>query len=62
LGEKLRLFACFRACSLIKPERIAQIKTDHIKRTQAAQQKQTSPFLTDILDDEEEIGCAACFI
>jgi hypothetical protein len=47
---------------LIKPERIAQIKTDHIKRTQATEQKQTSPFLTDILDDEEEIGCAACFI
>jgi hypothetical protein len=46
---------------LIKPERIRQIKLDTLKK----QRKTTtaaSPFLLDTLDDEEDIGCASCFI
>lgn len=46
---------------LIKPERIAQIKLEHLKKA-SGKQRTASPFLTDILDDAEEIGCAACFI
>lgn len=46
---------------LTRPERIRQIKLDTI-----AKQKRTtfvdSPFLLDILGDEEEVGCASCFI
>jgi 3'-phosphoadenosine 5'-phosphosulfate sulfotransferase (PAPS reductase)/FAD synthetase len=46
---------------LIKHERIRQIKLDTLKK----QRKTTtaaSPFLLDTLDDEEDIGCASCFI
>jgi 3'-phosphoadenosine 5'-phosphosulfate sulfotransferase (PAPS reductase)/FAD synthetase len=46
---------------LIKPERIRRIKLDAL----AKQQKNsfsTSAYLLDVLDDEEEIGCASCFI
>ena len=46
---------------IIKPERIEQIKTEYIKRTER-KSKAKSPYLIDILDEEEEIGCAACFI
>jgi len=46
---------------LIKPERIRRIKLDAL-----AKQKKTtfasSPYLIDTLDDEEEVGCASCFI
>lgn len=45
---------------LIKPDRIAQIKLEFIKKTKGA--KKASPFLLDILEEEEEIGCAACFL
>lgn len=46
---------------LIKPARLRQIKLDAIakqRRVTAA----PSPFLLDVLDDEEEAGCASCFI
>lgn len=46
---------------LIKPARLRQIKLDAI----AKQRKATvpsSPFLLDVLDDEEGAGCASCFI
>lgn len=46
---------------LIQPERIIQIKEDQLKRNQKATNKK-SPFLIDILEEEEGIGCAACFI
>lgn len=46
---------------LAKPERIRQIKLDIIKK-QNRSQSAVSSFLLDILDDEEEIGCASCFI
>lgn len=46
---------------LIKPERLRQIKLDAI----AKQRRSTTPrsvFLVDVLDDEEEVGCASCFV
>lgn len=46
---------------LIKPERIIQIKEDYIKRMER-KSKAKSPFLMDILDDDEGEGCASCFI
>lgn len=45
---------------LIKPERIAQIKREYLKRTGSEEIK--SPYLIDMLDDAEGSGCAACFI
>jgi 3'-phosphoadenosine 5'-phosphosulfate sulfotransferase (PAPS reductase)/FAD synthetase len=44
---------------LIKPERIHQIKSDHLKRSN---KNNKSPYLLDILEDAEGEGCAACFI
>ena len=46
---------------LIKPERIARIKEDYIKRTDRNKKAQ-SPFLLDILSEAEGEGCASCFI
>jgi 3'-phosphoadenosine 5'-phosphosulfate sulfotransferase (PAPS reductase)/FAD synthetase len=46
---------------LIKPDRVAQVKEEYIKRQERIFNKQ-SPYLMDILDDEEEVGCASCFI
>lgn len=45
---------------LIKPTRIAQIKMEYLQKMNG--KRTTSRFLTDILDEEEEVGCAACFI
>lgn len=46
---------------LIAPDRIKQIKTEYTKRQEKAANKNSS-FLIDILDEEEGIGCASCFI
>ena len=46
---------------LIKPERVRQIKLDHIKKTEAAAEKAKSSLLIDLLDDDD-INCANCFI
>ena len=46
---------------LIKTERIKQIKLDQLKKA-ARSSNQKSPYLTDILDEAEGEGCAACFI
>jgi len=46
---------------LIKPERITQIKQDHLKRMERAGSKK-SPYLLDNLAEAEGLGCAACFI
>ena len=46
---------------LIKPERIRQIKLDALAK-QKKSTFSTSAYLLDVLDDEEEIGCASCFI
>lgn len=47
---------------IIKPERMAQIKEDNIKRTQRIAQNKKSPYLIDLLEDAEGDGCASCFI
>jgi 3'-phosphoadenosine 5'-phosphosulfate sulfotransferase (PAPS reductase)/FAD synthetase len=46
---------------LIKPARLRQIKLDAINKERKAKGP-SSMFLLDILDDEEEVGCASCFI
>lgn len=46
---------------LIKPQRIAAIKDEYVKRMDR-KLKAKSPYLVDILDDSENEGCAACFI
>jgi len=46
---------------LIKPERIARIKEDHIKRMERNKNPK-SPYLLDILAEAEGEGCASCFI
>lgn len=45
---------------LIQPNRIAKIKNEQIKRS--TNTRNSSPYLLDIIDDAEGIGCAACFI
>ncbi|MCY4561537.1 MAG: phosphoadenosine phosphosulfate reductase family protein [Flavobacteriaceae bacterium] len=47
---------------LIQPKRIASIKNGYMKRMQRKASKNKSPYLIDILDDEESTGCASCFI
>ncbi len=47
---------------LINPVRIEQIKDDYIKKTAKNKSKIKSPYLIDMLEEEESIGCAACFI
>lgn len=46
---------------LAEPERIEQIKEEYIKRMERKSKNTKSSYLIDILDDEDE-GCAACFI
>ncbi len=46
---------------LIRPERINKIKEQHLKKS-AQQSSKKSDYLLDILDEEDERGCAACFI
>lgn len=47
---------------LIQPERMERIKTEYIKRMERKASKTQSPYLIDILGEEEGIGCASCFI
>lgn len=46
---------------LIHPERIKQIKLEHLTRMNRTK-SDDSPFLLDILDDTEGDGCVACFV
>lgn len=46
---------------LIKPERMAAIKEEYVKRMER-KSKTKSAFLVDILDDVEGEGCVSCFI
>jgi 3'-phosphoadenosine 5'-phosphosulfate sulfotransferase (PAPS reductase)/FAD synthetase len=46
---------------LIKPERMAAIKEEYVKRMERKSNAK-SPYLVDILADAEGEGCAACFI
>lgn len=47
---------------IIKPERMAQIKEQQIKKQQRNHQNKKSAYLIDLLDDSEGEGCASCFI
>lgn len=47
---------------LIQPKRMAQIKEEYVKRMERKASKNQSPYLIDILGEEEGIGCASCFI
>lgn len=46
---------------LIKPERMHQIKNDHIQRKEKINSN-GSTYLLDILDSTENTGCTACFV
>ena len=45
---------------LINPVRIKQIKEEYIKKT--INKKTKSPYLIDNIEEEEGVGCAACFV
>ena len=47
---------------LAQPERIERIKREHYLRMQRNKNKSKSDLLSDLLDDAEGEGCAACFI
>lgn len=50
---------------LMKPERIEQIKREYLQKQKSRREQavSNSPFLMDrLLDDDEQEGCAACFI
>ncbi|MDC0231638.1 hypothetical protein OAK19_06690, partial [Aureispira] len=47
---------------LTHPDRIEKIKREHYLRTQRNKNKNKSDLLSDLLDDAEGEGCAACFI
>jgi hypothetical protein len=47
---------------LIQPERIKQIKKDHLKKIKARILSKKSNKLIDVLDDEDGISCVNCFI
>lgn len=47
---------------IIEPKRMAQIKKDHLIKTQRSKDNKKSPYLIDILDEAEDEGCASCFI
>lgn len=48
---------------LAHPDRIAQIKSEHLKRVEKISKNSKAVNLIDILDDEEEDkGCASCFV
>ncbi len=47
---------------LIKPERMKQIKEDHLKKMQKKAQELKSDNLMDILNVDDAVGCASCFI
>ena len=46
---------------LIKPERIRQIKEEHLKKTKNKPQLKSNKLI-DVLDDEGGISCVNCFI
>lgn len=46
---------------IIKPNRIEQIKREHLGRKQR-EKSSGSPYLLDILDSTENTGCTACFV
>lgn len=47
---------------LCRPERVRQIKLDHIKKQSGFKAKTSSGLLVDMFNDDDEISCANCFI
>ncbi|BAV07716.1 Phosphoadenosine phosphosulfate reductase family protein [Filimonas lacunae] len=47
---------------LIEPARMEKIKMEYLKRMERASSKVQSPYLIDILEEAEGVGCASCFI
>lgn len=47
---------------LVKPERIKQIKEDHLKKIRNRLLAKKSNKLVDVLDDSEGISCVNCFV
>ena len=47
---------------LAEPKRRDTIKREHYLKTERNRNRQQSSFLVDLLDEEENEGCAACFI
>jgi hypothetical protein len=49
---------------LIKPERINRIKEDYLKKIENRKSRIPGGFFKDNpeLDDDEQVGCASCFI
>ncbi|MFB6306364.1 MAG: phosphoadenosine phosphosulfate reductase, partial [Flavobacteriales bacterium] len=48
--------------NLAKEERVKEIKRNALKRFEEKKANSNSPYLTDILEEAEGEGCAACFI
>lgn len=46
---------------IIQPERMSRIKEEYMKKMERKSRNKSS-YLLDILDDDETIGCASCFI
>ena len=46
---------------LIRPESMIKIKEEYVTRMER-KSKVKSPYLVDILDDSDDVGCASCFI
>lgn len=46
---------------LIQPARMQKIKEEYVKKMEKKSQSK-SPYLVDILGEEEGVGCAACFV
>lgn len=47
---------------LCSPERVRKIKLDHIKKQENKKLNSKSLYLVDMLDDDDDIPCANCFI
>lgn len=47
---------------LCRPERVRQIKLDHIRKQENLRKKNSSGLLVDMFDDDDELPCANCFI
>jgi 3'-phosphoadenosine 5'-phosphosulfate sulfotransferase (PAPS reductase)/FAD synthetase len=47
---------------LALPERRAEIKREHYLKIKRNNARKQSSFLVDIMDEEEDAGCAACFV
>jgi len=47
---------------LIKPDRLQQVKQEHLARLSRRSQVRSNLLLEILEDDDEEVGCAACFI